>query len=279
VYTEEDVREAARALTGWNTNLAVIPYFQPELHDTGEKTILGVTIGNLLEQEYRRVVDIALDQTVRPGMSAKFIAYKLVQQLAYAPHTRDLYATPDALVDEVATALEGSGWSIRAALRTMLLSDRFRYPDEGASRQHVLAPIEIAIRAAKIAGIDVSTDGEVRTYLATAGQIPFEPPNVGGWPVGQDWLSQTTLKARYEVLHRLSTLNSQRGMLGTVLPPSADVASGGGEAWAAFMGLDRLEPSTLAALRSYLATVQTTELDKQTALFVLAAMAPEWQVV
>lgn len=279
VYTETDIRQAARVFTGW----IVDPTTRQARYVTGRhakdtKTVLSVTIPNLEGEEYKRLIDVALAQAVAP----KFLAYKLVQNFAYAPAPVDLMADPDPLVDEVAASLVAGDWSIQAALRTLFLSDLFRHADPAAEHQLVRQPAEIVVHGGKAAG--VATDHASLTGpMARCGQRLFQPPNVGGWPVGRKWLSTTTALARYEAAVVLMNIrNGQNAAVRMVLPPSSDITTGGGVQWAAHMGLASLTPSTLDALTSYVTTRKASgggEAEVQTGIFILLAASPDWEVL
>ena len=138
VYTETDIREAARALTGWTYNAVTRQLaFNANLHDTGSKSVLGRTITNQGALEYLAVVNAALAQPI----AARWLAYKLVLNFGYVPDTTDLLTAPDPLVAAVADAL-GPNWDLRNAVRTLLLADGFRFADAAAGRRSVRQPIE-----------------------------------------------------------------------------------------------------------------------------------------
>ena len=278
VYTEVDIRESARAFTGWRSDVAVgLPSFAAAQHDAGTKHVLGATITDQGADEYKAIVDIALQQPVAP----KFVAYKLVQNFAYAPRTRDLFGDPDPLIDEVAETLVATGWNIRSALRTLLLSDHFRFADPALGKQVVRQPAEIIVHGAKAAGVSADDFGLPRVLVA-AGQSLFQPPNVGGWPVELGWLSTTTALARYDIAVTLTKIRNQTlEALRPPLPPSADVDTGA-HGWAAHMGLAELRPSTLEALRSYVASRRAAgapEIELQNGIFALLFSSPDWEVM
>jgi uncharacterized protein (DUF1800 family) len=277
VYTEQDIREAARALTGWQA-LAVVgpraePSFSASRHDTGTKTVLGVTFGNLGDQEYKKVVDIALAQDAAP----KFLAYKMAVNFAYLPPTGDLFQDPDPLVDRVAESLRASNWDLKQAMRTLLLADEFRYADPAAGRQVVRQPIDLVASACKQIGIGAKS-ANVTTMLRRMGQVPFEPPNVGGWPVNKEWLSPVTTLARYDwgvTCHNLwsGSLPAQRS--GGDLPASSDL-----DGWAKRFGLDGLSANTTTSIRDYLQSrAAAPEAERQAGVLILLASSPDWMVM
>jgi len=279
VYTETDIRQAARVFTGWIVDANTLNgRYVTGRHAKDTKVVLGTTIPNLEGEEYKRLVDVALAQPV----ASKFVAYKLVQNFAYAPATRHLFDDPDPLVDEVAAAFVATDWNIQSAVRTMLLSDHFRHADAAAGNQLVRQPAEIVVHGAKATGVATS-NASLLAPMGRCGQKLFQPPNVGGWPYGEGWLSTTTALARYSVAVTLTNVrNGQNVNLRMVFPPSSDIDSGGA-AWAAHMGLDGLTPTTLAALQSYVTSRRgkpgATEAELQNGIFILLFTSPDWEVM
>jgi len=275
VYSETDIRESARALTGWNADALGLVRFNPANHDTGTKSVLGTTIEDAGELEYKAIVDVALRQPVAP----LFVASKLVQSFAYRPTTRDVLTERDPLVDEVAAAFTASDWSIRAAVRALLLSDHFRYADPAAGRQVVRQPAELAVHGAKVAGV-AADDPALPQVVADAGQSLLQPPNVGGWPVGREWLSTTTAIARYALPVALAKIRNQSlELLRPPLPPSRDVTTGAA-AWTKHLGLASLHPTTLAALRTYVTSrTGAPEVELQNGILALLMSSPDWEVM
>lgn len=276
-YTETDIRQAARVLTGWIVDANTLQgRYVTGRHAKDTKVVLNVSIPNLEGEEYKRLIDVALAQTA----ASKFVAYKLVQNFAYDPATADLLHDPDPLIDEVAAAFVSSDWDIRAAVRTMLMSDRFRSADPAAGGQVVRQPAEIAVHAAKASGV-ATNNAAFSGPMARAGQRLLQPPNVGGWPLGRKWLSSTTMLARYEIAQAcLNVRNGQNANLRMVFPPSADIAAGGAQ-WAAHMGLAALRPNTLDALASYVASRKGVagEAEIQSGIFILLVTSPDWEVM
>jgi uncharacterized protein (DUF1800 family) len=287
VYTETDIRQAARAFTGWtvNTGLRQATFVQAR-HALGTKTVLGRAIGgypagdprNALE--YQEVTEAALAHD--GGRTAsRFLAYKLVLQFGYQPDETNLLADP--VIQDVAAALRaGDAWDIAAGVRAMLLHPGWRYADHAAGRSLVRSPVELLVHATKVLGIPLSVvagTNEAQALGETAeraGQEVLIPPSVAGWPTGLGWLSQPTALARYEMFNPLFRYfrNSQRAVV-TPAPPSADLAG-----WAGFMGLAGLSGNTTLRLQAYLANPGTAnEAEKQASVFLLIGASPDWQVI
>ena len=259
IYSEEDVREAARVLTGWTGNRSSRAVsFDASRHDNGTKTVLGTTIANAGASEYARLIDVALAHPV----SARFIATKLVCNFAYAA------TSDDPLVGQVASTLTQSGWDLRAAMRTLLSSDEFRAGDAAAQRVLIRQPAEVMVAAAKAFGVSLDDD-DVALQIRAMGQRLFMPPNVGGFPSGVGWLSPSTIVGRYGWAATVA------GKAGTNVPPSSDVAG-----WARRVGLGALSAETTAALHKYAAdNPKLPESAQQTGVLTLLLTSPEWMAL
>jgi uncharacterized protein (DUF1800 family) len=287
VYTEQDIREAAKAFSGWLTNVSLrTSQFVPARHVPGPKTVLGRTVGDHAPGspeealEYQEITEAALAHD--GGRSAsRFLAYKLVLELGYPPATANLAADP--VVEAVASAIRANdAWDLKAGVTTLLLHPGWRYSSPAQGKDLVRSPIELLVHAAKILGFPPVTYGSalwmqvVMPIEERAGQVPFAPPNVGGWPNGLGWLSQVTNLGRYDVLVSLVTYWKNLG-LDSVKPMPA---SGDLDSWAWYMGLPGFTTSTKLRLQEYLADPGTTvEVEKQMSMFVLVGASPDWQVM
>lgn len=270
VYREKDIRESAKALTGWICDYFTrLVFFDEASHHTGKKVVLGRTITNKGDKEYLDIVDVALDQTVSP----LFIAYKMVLNFAYVPETRNLLRSPGPLIGRIARTLRATKWNLREAARTMLLADEFRYADESRGRQVVRQPIELVVHACKALGISAQ-DASAALILRRMGQSPFQPPNVGGWPFGKNWISPATFLARYDwgiLAHQLYSA----GILKDALPSPGDLA-----AWKSRFGLAALTRNTESALRSYVAARKGAAPEElQMGVLALIVSSPDWMVM
>jgi uncharacterized protein (DUF1800 family) len=178
-YTEQDIKEGARALTGWKTDdIASEARFVPRLHDKESKTILGKT-GDFDADGF---VDILLEQPACP----RFIAGKL---LAYYEGVK-----PDeARLAEYADTLKAKDYELTPFLRKLFLDPRF-YRDE-IRGQRIAGPVEFVVGSARRLGIEVPPK---LLWLAAAqlGQRLLEPPNVKGWEEGAAWIRTATMLGR-----------------------------------------------------------------------------------
>jgi uncharacterized protein (DUF1800 family) len=179
-YTEDDVRQGARALTGWFIGPGGKADIAPDDHDSTVKTVMGVT-GDLDESDF---CEIVLSQ---PN-SARFVASKLWRMLASDDNPSG--PTLDRLVSAY-----GPGRDLKSLTKAILLDPEFA----GRAGTVVNTPVEWLIgvvRALKAPIDDPAMLEPVVVALTVMGQRPFYPPNVGGWPSGQAWMSTSSISAR-----------------------------------------------------------------------------------
>src|SRR5262249_34183614 len=187
-YTEADVKEAARAFTGWSLDRETGAFmFRPRLHDDGIKTVLGHS-GRL---DGDAVLDILL---ARPE-TAEFVVAKLWRE----------FISPDpdpAEVARIARRFRASNYEIKVALSALLTSDAFY----ASANRGVLVKSPIELVVGTLRQLELAPDGAVPFAVAAAGmgQNLFSPPNVKGWPGGEAWINTTTLLARKQFLDRVT---------------------------------------------------------------------------
>ncbi len=189
-YSEQDVRESARALTGWSVNRRTDTVtFDAALHDSGDKTFLGQT-GNFTGDD---IIGIIFAQP----QCARFFAVSLLNWF--------VYNDPEPqLVDHVAGLLRRYDFELTPVLGTILASNLFYSPR--AYRALVKSPIEFVVGTYSALGL-AAIDEFALAALGQMGQRLFFPPNVAGWPGGKNWLTSGTMIARQNFLTRL--LDSQ----------------------------------------------------------------------
>lgn len=186
-YSERDVREGARALTGWTVRKYVDTQLVTERHDGSPKTVLGIT-GKIGLGEF---CDIVLGQPA----SANYIAGRLWQQLASDKPASD--ATLQRLVQAYGPNRDLTG------LTTAILTD----PDfVERSGTVVTGPTEWLIGVLRAVRTPIDEFEQVRSVakaLRSLGQLPFYPPDVGGWPRGQAWLSSSAVNIRLSIASKV----------------------------------------------------------------------------
>ncbi len=191
-YGEQDVREAARALTGWSLDRDSGRFvFRRGLHDAGLKTVLGVTAAH----DGDSIIALLLAR----AETAEWIVAKLWRE----------FVAPDvdaAEVRRIAAAFRGSNFAIKVALREILLSEPFY----ASAHRGVLvkSPIEVVVGTLRQLDLRPQDGLPFAVTAAGMGQNLFSPPNVKGWPGGEHWINANTLLARKQFLERLTRLDA-----------------------------------------------------------------------
>ena len=178
-YTEQDIREASRAFTGW-TNDVLEFRFDLATHDDGEKTFLGRT-GALNGDD---VIDIILDTPV----TAEYISAKLYRFFVREEideHTRVA----------LGATFRDSGYEVKPLLRRLLLSRDFYSPASYATQ--VKSPVHLVVSTYRKLGLTaLPTIPDFGRLTAGLGQTLFNPPNVAGWAGGRTWITPASLLER-----------------------------------------------------------------------------------
>ncbi len=186
-YTEEDVRQSARAWTGW-TFVGDHFVFRPFEHDDGEKTFLGHT-GNFNGDDIVRII-------FQQPATAKHFAFKLS-----AFFTSD--DPPPEIVDALAQKLRESDWRMAPVLE-QLFSSRWFFSD-AVMRRKIKSPMELVAGSFRALNVPAPNANGMLYSMKSMGQELFEAPNVGGWPHGRAWINTSTLFARYDMPAALVT--------------------------------------------------------------------------
>lgn len=192
-YTEDDVRAGAAALTGWTVTPSGTAQFVPKRHNGEPKNLFGQT-GDYDAADYCRLV---LSQPASPG----FVAGRLWTQLSGA-------APSPAAAARLAAAY-GPGRDLHALTLAALTDPEFTRPAPTV----VSGPAEWLIGAARSLAVPVSDAApaagicnptRIDAVLRSLGQQPFYPPDVGGWPSGQAWLSSSSVPIRMQTATELA---------------------------------------------------------------------------
>lgn len=223
-YTEDDIQQAARALTGWVINPDDgSTRLDPARHDPGSKTVLGETGPFGLD-------DIVRLATTHPAC-ARHVTARLYSRLARP-------AGPDDPVVVELAAPFAADLDTTALLRRILLHPDFRA--EATRVALVKTPVEYVIGTMRALEI-TELDERVGRVLRGLGQVPFYPPDVAGWPANSAWLSTQTALTRVTVAN---TLAQQVPVPAIVDAAPTDRPS----AAAHVLGIERWSDATAAAL-------------------------------
>jgi uncharacterized protein (DUF1800 family) len=178
-YSEDDVKAAARALTGYQvTRSSGEVKFNAKRHDSNPITILGTT------QSFTG--ETLSDFLVARDDNATFIAERLWYR--FMSSTESMPATFTA---------KGAFANREISAAVLAMANDVAMRDE--KNDLVKAPVEWFISACRALGLTPSqlkTPAQLLNYLDKLGQVPFSPPNVGGWPAGEAWLSSATAQYR-----------------------------------------------------------------------------------
>ena len=183
-YTEDDVKQAARALTGWKlnrTNGSAI--FRPRQHDSASKQILG----HDSDFDAPSFVELVLSQPECANFVISRVWFRFVSPRPPGP----------AAMSRLREAYEQNGMS--SLVDATVAEPAFR--DEASSM--VKQPVEWAVGLMRALAVRPSEleDEQARHLAATLrgmGQLPFLPPSVGGWPAGGGWLTTGAALARFQ---------------------------------------------------------------------------------
>lgn len=187
-YKEQDIKEAARAFTGWGVKR---PEFEFELfpnrHDSGPKTFLGVTGPH----DGDAIVDILLKQ---PACAA-WIVRKV---------WREFVGEEIALPAEESRRLEAifrQDYQIHALVEAVLLSEAFLDPANRGAK--IKSPADLIVGTARVFGVVIEQPEALAQASARLGQDLFDPPNVKGWSGGKAWITSDALLARQQIISRV----------------------------------------------------------------------------
>ncbi len=180
-YTEKDITEAARALTGWSYDGLEQKFIErPRFHDDGEKTFLGRT-GDLNG-------DDVLATIVAQPQAARFITAKLWNYFAGQEPSEELTTA-------LAKVFRDSGGEFKPLLRAMFHSEEFYA--ESIIRNQVKSPVQWLVGSTRVLERELPQPMVCFGLTRNLGQDLFAPPNVKGWDGGLSWITTNNLLARY----------------------------------------------------------------------------------
>lgn len=178
-YSEKDIKEAARAFTGWNFTAEGEFVIRKRQHDTGTKIFRGQS-GNFDGDDILRMI-------LEDKQTARFISEKLYRYLV------NPVANPKH-VEEMATVFYDNDYDITALLAFVFLSDWFY--DQSQHGVRIKSPTEYLAVMIRTLGLEFEEAEALVRIQKLLGQVLFEPPNVAGWPEGTAWIDSSTLSIR-----------------------------------------------------------------------------------
>ncbi|MFV1993986.1 MAG: DUF1800 family protein, partial [Verrucomicrobiales bacterium] len=187
-YTEEDLREASRALTGYTFDSWTTQFkFLATRHDGESKKIFGST-GNWGGDD---LVDLILRQST----TAEYVTEKIFSSFAYEDFE------PEA-IEKLAHVMRYCGYDLRPMLKNLFLSEEFY--SKKAMGTHIKGPVELAVGAIRDLGMqELVNYGTVDAAVNQMGQYLFEPPNVAGWNENRTWINAERILVRYNQMARI----------------------------------------------------------------------------
>ena len=186
-YGEQDVKEAARAFTGWSLERDTGEFtFRRMWHDYGDKTVLG--------RSGRFDGDDVLDILLTRREAAEFVAGKLWREFV-SPH-------PEAReVARWAAVFRDARYEVKPLMRAILSSPAFWSTDNRGAL--IKSPVDLVVGTLRTFEIRPFDLRPAVFAAAALGQNPFSPPNVKGWPGGEAWINSSTLLGRKQWLDRV----------------------------------------------------------------------------
>lgn len=181
-YTEQDIKEAARAFTGWTVNRQGEYEFIEKEHDFGEKTVLGKTAPFSGEE----IIDLLLEQR----QTAVYITGKILRFFVNEN-------PPAAKVEEFADIFYQSDYDIGELMVRLFVSNWF-YEAQNIGCL-VKSPVELFVYYMRLLQLEMRMDRLILTGQRALGQVLFFPPNVSGWPSGAQWVDSSSLIVRMKL--------------------------------------------------------------------------------
>src|SRR3984893_14984410 len=197
-YREQDIRESARAFTGYRIDMTTQQFrFAPFQQDRGPK--------NFMDHSGPLNGDEIIDILVKKPACAQFIGRKLWRFFVEDEPS-------NAIVDLVAASLHAHNFEMRPVLRELFSSAEFY--SERAMRTQIKSPVQYIVQTVKLLDAPLPSPVVAQNAMRQMGQLLFAPPNVKGWDGGKAWVSTSTLLFRYHFANYL--INGD-----AVLPPGA----------------------------------------------------------
>lgn len=260
-YTQRDVYEAARCLTGWRLRTGWrkgTVFFEPALHDDGEKLLLGHAIqAGLGEQDLDRVIGIVC----RHPSTARHIAVKLARRFVSDD-------PPSSVVENAARVFSESDGDIRSVVSEILRSDEFK----SARGVKIKRPFRFIAGCLRAIGADTHAHSPLIEHLIRMGQAPFQHPTPDGYPDrAAPWLATLLWRWNFAFAlanNQLPSVSVDIERLLNALPPSFPETL-----FAHCTGRDPA-PDEIKILRNHLSNAGLSAGDAQAELLALILASP-----
>ncbi len=286
-YTEQDIKEGARALTGYTYKGDDFTFDQRN-HDGGAKTILGAR-GTLDGDEFVKAI---LDQPA----CAKFICTKLYRYFVHDYPSGDARkdAAAKKVIDDLASTFRSRGYEVAPVLKRLFLSQHFY--DPAVRGEQIKSPVQLVVGAVRSLNTPVRDLAAVLSGLRFMGQDILFPPSVKGWDGGRAWINTATMFIRQNMLVFMLTGRRPQGSDALADSEKWDAQALVQQIKAAFptltgdtpaevlngvlrFALGRTDPHARDVLEKYLAD-QNNQLTPETLteLMLLITATPEYQL-
>ena len=201
-YTEDDIKSASRAFTGWTFRQPLPLYpvghhqaifeFRPDDHDDGEKTFLGHT-GNLNGED---IIDIIVKQPATARFICRHLYNFFVEDEAQVPSWSIEAPKDEEAIEQLSKVFLESKGNMRAVLKALFSSDFFK---NSIGKKKVKSPVELVAGVLKQTGEFRSPKPGSQTFAGATtvmGQFLLNPPTIEGWHTGHEWIDSGTLSER-----------------------------------------------------------------------------------
>jgi uncharacterized protein (DUF1800 family) len=203
-YTEADIKEAARAFTGWQIDRRTGEFrINKRQHDNGEKVFFD-EVGNW---QGNNIVDLVFKK------KGDQVALQLTRKLW--KHFVSLEESPETTL-KLSELFVSADFQIKPLLSAMFNSNEFW---SGVDSPNLIkSPVDLVVGAQRAFGLNITESSLVRQMGKNMGQMLFAPPNVKGWPGGEAWITSSSLIARIQLLNQVtraieSQANETTGMM------------------------------------------------------------------
>lgn len=280
-YTENDIKEGARALTGYSFDDDRFVLRKND-HDVGGKNILGVS-GNLDGDDFVKAI-------LAKRQCARFITRKLYRYFVadLAADEKSWDAGTRRAVDDLTGKLQGARYDLKPMLRTLFLSEHFYHPR--VVGEQIKSPVQLVVGAIRTLNTPMRDASVLLDAMDLMGQDLLFPPSVKGWDGGRSWINTSTLYVRQNILAFLLTGKRPKGFDPLAkteafdpmpLASALELGTGGENALTALLAytLGRVPESAKPALQDVLASSEG-QLDAKslTALLLIITAMPEYQL-
>jgi uncharacterized protein (DUF1800 family) len=178
-YTETDIKQAAKVLSGWQVSGLKANFVASRWYTESSVTVLGKTA----KFDVNSLIDHIFDQKA----TSEFICRKLYKEFVY-------YKPNEAFIQQMATVLRSNNYEIKPLLKFLFTSEEFYTPGYMGSK--IKSPTELMIGASKL--LELPAPDYINMYeMSKVLQMQlFQPPDVAGWPGQREWISTTTYSYR-----------------------------------------------------------------------------------